>query len=137
MLRTIVANDDFNFVIFLESELLTRILLSLTVDNSASVITVGVTVLVMSLPHFAVHAHEQLAKRLPSMLVILARILGSGVLLWTSPHDIARRGVPAVEDMEDEAVKPVNGGAMDPSQQIHWSGHVLLPDLDWHRIGVS
>ncbi|KAI6028623.1 hypothetical protein F5J12DRAFT_806523 [Pisolithus orientalis] len=48
---------------------------SLLLDNSSTLCTIALTVMVKLLPIFAVHAHQELKKMLPRLFVILARIM--------------------------------------------------------------
>lgn len=55
--------------------LMTSVLRSLMLDNSSTVCTIGLTLLVKLLPVFAVHARGVLKSMLPGLLAVLARLL--------------------------------------------------------------
>ncbi|EJD53280.1 hypothetical protein AURDEDRAFT_110965 [Auricularia subglabra TFB-10046 SS5] len=130
LFRRLVTCDDFDFAAFASSDLLSSILLSLTVDNSTSVFTVGLTVIVTMLPHLAIQAHELLVKRLPTLFAILARALCSNGLQRS--EGARDRGVQ--NDGEDS-----DGFTWTDSTGIQFQGKALevRPDLHWQRLEAS
>ncbi|KAF9009433.1 hypothetical protein BDQ17DRAFT_1300250 [Cyathus striatus] len=55
--------------------LMNSLMYSLLLDNSSTVCTAGLTLIVKALPFIAVHAHDRLRIMLPKLLAILARIM--------------------------------------------------------------
>ncbi|KAH7107732.1 hypothetical protein BKA62DRAFT_684269 [Auriculariales sp. MPI-PUGE-AT-0066] len=133
LLRSVVAHDDFDFPAFLQSDLFSKILLSLSVDKSAFVMTLGVSVLVMSLPYFAVRAPNDLAARLPELLVMLARVLASNALQRPPAHEILSKGLVESGDPDDEGIMD-DGGSPELSRHIQCSDLEVRPELQWSRL---
>jgi hypothetical protein len=101
-------------------------------DNSATECTVGITVLTKLLPIFAVKACEELKRLLPSLLVVLARIVCWETRPYYTMPDLALevthgRGSetlvePVVEDKRDLPI--VDGDNRIP----------IRPELNWERL---
>ena len=101
-------------------------------DNSASECTVGITVLTKLLPIFAVKACEDLKRLLPSLLVVLARIICWEARPYYALPDLALEAArgrnpgslvePIVEDLRD--IHNHDGGNRLP----------IRPDLEWERL---
>ncbi|KZV97656.1 hypothetical protein EXIGLDRAFT_832683 [Exidia glandulosa HHB12029] len=130
LFRRLVMYDDFDFAAFASSELLTSILLSLTVDNSTSCFTVGLTIIVVMLPHLAVKSHELLVNRLPSLLAILARALCSNGLQRSDDAPVA--GIASDDEETDNY-------SWSDSAGIQFKGKALAVDLElhWERLEAS
>ncbi|CAG7847255.1 SubName: Full=Uncharacterized protein {ECO:0000313/EMBL:CCA69400.1} [Serendipita indica DSM 11827] len=75
LLSKLAASDDFPVTTFGESPLLMTLLISLFIDNSATVFNTQLTTLVILLPLFAVKAPKRLHEILPELLAILARAI--------------------------------------------------------------
>ncbi|KAG2158333.1 uncharacterized protein EDB93DRAFT_661000 [Suillus bovinus] len=108
--------------------LLDSLLNSLLLDNSSTVCTIGLTVIVKLLPIFAVKACEKLKTMLPRLLAILARII-----CWKA------RSVPKPafeEGAEDTDESSANGDA----QALAYNEFTascdlpLRPELGWERL---
>lgn len=94
------------------------LLLSLSLDNSSTACTLGVTLIVKTLPFLAVHAKEDLKSMLPRLLAILARIM-----CWKqrrSTKDRTQTGADEVDvDLEKELEKEANP-ILNISPRISW-----------------
>lgn len=107
--------------VFAEHPMMTSILHSLMLDNSSTVCTAGLTLLVKLLPIFAVHAREVLKLMLPRLLAVLARLM-----CWKErpPSGLPADGPPN-EEVERELENEVN--RVIP----------ILPALNWTRLELS
>lgn len=107
--------------------LLDSLLNSLLLDNSSTVCTIGLTVIVKLLPIFAVKACEKLKTMLPRLLAILARII-----CWKE------RSVPkpAFEEAEDTDESSATGDAQASAyNEFTASSNLpLRPELGWERL---
>ena len=84
--------------------MMTSVLHSLMLDNSSTVCTAGLTLLVKLLPIFAVHAPEALKSMLPRLLAILARLM-----CWKErPPSGLPADNPPNEEVEQELENEVN-----------------------------
>lgn len=102
-------------------QLMDDLLNSLLIDNSSTLCTIGLTVLVKLLPIFAVYAWEELKKMLPRLFAILAR-----VICWKERPPPVEPSSEADERLEvDEHVS--NEFVETPSLE-------LRPDLGWQRL---
>ncbi|KAG2078108.1 hypothetical protein BDR04DRAFT_1065222 [Suillus decipiens] len=107
--------------------LLDSLLNSLLLDNSSTVCTIGLTVIVKLLPIFAVKACEELKMMLPRLLAILARII-----CWKE------RSIP--EPASEGAEDTDEGSANDDAQASAYneftasSSLPLRPELGWERL---
>lgn len=93
--------------------LMSQLLFSLLVDNSSTMCSIGMTLLVKLLPLFAVHASANLKEILPQLLLILAR-----VLCWKER--------PTVET-ERDLLDPLS--AIPPLE--------LNTDVEWERLEAT
>jgi hypothetical protein len=101
--------------------LMTSVLRSLMLDNSSTVCTAGLTLLVKLLPVFAVHAHEALKSMLPRLLAVLARLM-----CWKArPPSGLPADDPPIEEIEQELENEVN--RVIP----------IRPTLDWTRLELT
>ncbi|KAG2144759.1 hypothetical protein BD769DRAFT_1347188 [Suillus cothurnatus] len=100
--------------------LLDSLLNSLLLDNSSTVCTIGLTVIVKLLPIFAVKACEKLKMMLPRLLAILARII-----CWKE------RSVPKLA-FEGSATGDAQASAYNEFTAS--SNLPLRPELGWERL---
>ncbi|KAI1795805.1 hypothetical protein LXA43DRAFT_989612 [Ganoderma leucocontextum] len=111
--------------------LMTSLIYSLTFDNSSTVCTIALTILIKLLPIFAVKASGHLKNLLPLLLVVLARIL-----CWRERHSAPLLpGVPDQDDMNSEETP-----ASDTGEEGASEGTRPLPireDLDWTRLELT
>ena len=119
---TSVPEFEFHAADFASHPLMNSLLHSLLLDNSSTLSTIGLTMLIKLLPIFAVKACEELKVLLPRLLVILARIIcweerSSSVL--QPPLLVDDGGRPGAENQTDEF-----GGRAVPE---------LRPNLGWER----
>lgn len=102
--------------------LLRHIMLSISLDNSSTVCTAGLTFLVKTLPYIAVYAREQLRFFLPRLLAALAR-----VLTWKERY-------PALPGAGDEPPDP------QLERELVEITHKRLnvrPDIQWQRLEMT
>lgn len=111
---------------------MTSLLHSLIFDNSSTVCTIALTVLIKLLPIFAIKACQQLKSLLPLLLVVLARILCWKERQSSSPI------VPVLpdpdEDDEDDAL------ASDDDEDVVREGSRPLQireDIEWERLELT
>ncbi|KAF9053545.1 hypothetical protein BDZ89DRAFT_1056142 [Hymenopellis radicata] len=97
--------------------LMSQLLLSLLIDNSSTMCSVGMTLLVKILPLFAVHASDNLKLILPELLVILAR-----VVCWKE------RGLPPNDS--EAALGLLDSSNTSPPLDPN-------PDLNWERLEAT
>jgi hypothetical protein len=84
--------------------MMTSVLRSLMLDNSSTVCTASLTLLIELLPVFAVHAREVLKSMLPDLLAILARLM-----CWKErPPSSLPADDPPIEEIEQELENEVN-----------------------------
>ncbi|KAG1782696.1 hypothetical protein EV702DRAFT_397144 [Suillus placidus] len=108
--------------------LLDSLLNSLLLDNSSTVCTIGLTVIVKLLPIFAVKACEELKIMLPRLLAILARII-----CWKErfvPKPVFKEGA---EDT-DESSADGDAQASAYNEFTASSSLPLRPELGWERL---
>jgi hypothetical protein len=103
--------------------LLMSLLSSLLLDNSTTVCTMGLTLLVKLLPIFAVYACEDLKRMLPELLAILARIMCWKERFPSSAYD-SPDGAPHAEIEQELEIE---------------SNRVLYvrSDLDWQQLELT
>ncbi|KAG2157315.1 hypothetical protein DEU56DRAFT_763989 [Suillus clintonianus] len=116
---------------FADHPLLDSLLNSLLLDNSSTVCTIGLTVIVKLLPIFAVKACQELKMMLPRLLAILARII-----CWKE------RSVPKPafeEGAEDTDENSANCDAQESAQNESTasSNLPLRPELGWERLELT
>ena len=109
-------------------------------DNSATECTVGITVLTKLLPVFAVKACEELKRLLPSLLVVLARIVCWETRPYYTMPELALESFggrnpeslvePVVEDRRDQPV-PDSDNRLPIRSELQWKR------LDQTFIGAS
>jgi uncharacterized coiled-coil DUF342 family protein len=107
--------------------LLDSLLNSLLLDNSSTVCTIGLTVIVKLLPIFAVKACEKLKMMLPRLLAILARII-----CWKE-RSVPKLAFEGVEDT-DESSATGDAQASAYNEFTASSNLPLRPELGWERL---
>ncbi|KAI8998572.1 hypothetical protein BD414DRAFT_533409 [Trametes punicea] len=112
--------------------LMVSLLYSLTFDNSSTVCTIALTILIKLLPIFAVKACEQLKRLLPHFLIVLARII-----CWKERQSSAPiiPVLPDPEDSDDEEAL-----ASDDDGDTDREGSRPLPireDIEWERLELT
>lgn len=108
--------------------LLDSLLNSLLLDNSSTICTIGLTVIVKLLPIFAVKACEELKLMLPRLLAILARIICWKERSVSKP--VFEEGVEDIDECstnDDAQVSAIN-------QFTASSNLPLRPGLGWDRL---
>ena len=98
------------------------LLLSLFLDNSSTVCTLGITVIVKLLPYFAVYARDDLRVILPELLAVLARIM-----CWKE------RRAPSGRMPTDEEVD------VDFERELECEANPILhisPEANWDRLDM-
>lgn len=116
---------------FADHPLLDNLLNSLLLDNSSTVCTIGLTIIVKLLPIFAVKACEKLKTLLPRLLAILARII-----CWKERSVPA----PAVEVEVEDTGESSADGEMRASAHDEFtasSNLPLRPGLSWERLELT
>lgn len=95
--------------------LISDLLNSLLLDNSSTLCTSGLTIIVKLLPIFAIHAREQLRNMLPTLLAILARIL-----CWRDRHpaSVSENELPIPEF--EKHLEEGGNKTFDLRPDIHW-----------------
>ncbi|KAL1944505.1 hypothetical protein VTO73DRAFT_2935 [Trametes versicolor] len=112
--------------------LMTSLLHSLIFDNSSTVCTIALTVLIKLLPIFAMKACQQLKSLLPLLLVVLARILCWKERQSSSPI------VPVLPDPEEDDEE--DALASDDDEDIVREGSRPLQireDIEWERLELT
>ncbi|KAJ2976058.1 hypothetical protein NUW54_g11633 [Trametes sanguinea] len=112
--------------------LMTSLLNSLTFDNSSTVCTIALTVMIKLLPIFAVKACEDLKRLLPHLLIVLARIL-----CWRERQSSAPI-IPVLPDPEDSDDE--DALASDDDEDGEREGSRPLPireDIEWERLELT
>ncbi|KIJ69236.1 hypothetical protein HYDPIDRAFT_24089 [Hydnomerulius pinastri MD-312] len=106
--------------------LMDSLLNSLLLDNSSTICTIGLTVLVKLLPIFAVKACEELKVMLPRLLAILARII-----CWKERSPSVLPTPVPVDDIDGPRLReqPEDFGESAPLQ--------LRPELGWERLELT
>lgn len=112
--------------------LMQSLIYCLIFDNSASECTVGITVLTKLLPIFAVKACEELKRLLPSLLVVLARIV-----CWETRPDYTLPGL-ALEASRgrdpDSLIEPIVEDPRDILTSDSGNRLPIRPELEWERL---
>jgi hypothetical protein len=112
--------------------LMSSILTSLLVDNSATACVIGLTVVTKLLPLFAVNDSVQLKRMLPCLLAILAR-----VMCWKerqTPHCHTADGIrfgplnPTGDNEDEQAAQEI----VDGSPCLG-----LRPELGWQKLELT
>jgi len=113
---------------FADHPLLGSLLNSLLLDNSSTVCTIGLTVIVKLLPIFAVKACEELKMLLPRLLAVLARII-----CWKE------RSVPVEEEVgdADESTEDEHTQASAHNEFTASPNLPLRPELGWERLELT
>ncbi|KAI0636896.1 hypothetical protein C8Q77DRAFT_1215790 [Trametes polyzona] len=112
--------------------LMNSLLHSLIFDNSSTVCTIALTVLIKLLPIFAVKACQQLKRLLPLLLVVLARILCWKERQSSSPI------IPVLPDPEDSDEE--DAFASDDGEDVVREGTSSLKireDIEWERLELT
>lgn len=106
---------------------------SLVLDNSSTECTVGITVLTKLLPIFAVKASEQLKRLLPSLLVILGRLI-----CWETRQP--ESSLPALSMVggrnqdSDVLIEPTIDDPGDPVARDSSAYLPIRPEVEWERL---
>ncbi|KAI0665193.1 hypothetical protein C8Q70DRAFT_942766 [Cubamyces menziesii] len=134
LLNAYVSQPAFvdNAHVLASHPLMTSLLHSLTFDNSSTVCTIALTVLIKLLPIFAVKACAQLKRLLPHLLIVLARILCWKERQSSSPI------IPVLPDPEDEDEE--DALASDDDEDVEREGSRPLPireDIEWERLELT
>lgn len=106
--------------------LMSSVLKSLLLDDSSTVCTMGLTLLVKILPIFAVHACEELKQLLPQLLIVVVR-----VICWKErPLSHLRSSISAgqLDDVPAEVEGDLEHELRD-DKPLH-----VRPDLGWDRL---
>ncbi|KAG8898751.1 hypothetical protein FRB99_007182 [Tulasnella sp. 403] len=118
LLSQLARVPELSVTDFADSTLLKSLMLSLQVDSSTTVVSVGISVLIMMLPQIAHLAPTTLNSHLPTLLSILCR-----VICW--------RDKPSNSALSDPLI---------PMQQEGTPSHptvALASDLNWSRLESS
>lgn len=108
--------------------LLDSLLNSLLLDNSSTICTIGLTVIVKLLPIFAVKACEELKMMLPRLLAILARII-----CWKERSVSKPAFEEGVEDIDECSVN--DDAKVSAINEFTASSNLpLRPGLGWDRL---
>ena len=134
LLNAYVSQPAFvdNAHVLASHPLMTSLLHSLTFDNSSTVCTIALTVLIKLLPIFAVQACAQLKRLLPHLLIVLARILCWKERQSSSPI------IPVLPNPEDEDEE--DALASDDDEDVEREGSRPLPireDIEWERLELT
>lgn len=108
--------------------LLDSLLNSLLLDNSSTICTIGLTVIVKLLPIFAVKACEELKLMLPRLLAILARII-----CWKE-RSVSKPAFEEGVDDIDECSTNDDAQVSAINQFTASSNLPLRPGLGWDRL---
>ncbi|CDO69547.1 hypothetical protein BN946_scf184785.g52 [Trametes cinnabarina] len=112
--------------------LMTSLLNSLTFDNSSTVCTIALTVMIKLLPIFAVKACEDLKRLLPHLLIVLARIL-----CWRERQSSAPI-IPVLPDPEDSDDEEALASDEDEDQEREGSRPLpIREDIEWERLELT
>jgi len=113
---------------FIDHPLISNLLNSLLLDNSSTVCTIGLTVIVKLLPIFAVKACEKVKMLLPRLLAILATII-----CWKE-RSVSTSAVEVEAEGADES--SANGETQAPAHDEFTasSNLPLRPELNWERL---
>lgn len=101
-------------------------------DNSASECTVGITVLTKLLPIFAVRACEDLKRLLPSLLVVLSRIVCWETRPYYTLPDMALEATRGRDS--NSLVEPVVEDQRDMPSSDGSNRLPIRQELDWERL---
>lgn len=114
--------------------LITSLLLSLQLDNSSTVCTIALTILIKLLPIFAVEAGDKLKDMVPRMLAVLARIICWKERPFTASGSTRPSGLSAdrLSIVEEEVEAVVAFGTVDQSKPLD-----IRPELNWQRLELS
>ncbi|TFK72200.1 hypothetical protein BDN72DRAFT_792826 [Pluteus cervinus] len=100
--------------------LMTNLLYSLLLDNSSTLCTAILALVVKLLPIFAVHSSENLKSMLPTLLAILARLV-----CWSDRHPTP----PSEDDPIPEFERSLDEDSNKPLE--------AQPDLHWQKLEMS
>ena len=118
--------------VFASSALVQSLIYALILDNSSTECTVGITVLTKLLPMFATKACEDLKRLLPSLYVVLARIV-----CWETrqPYTLPDLAADAVRgDTTDDLVEPIVEDKRDEFVSDNSNRLPIRLELDWNRL---
>jgi len=102
--------------------LMRSLLLSLFLDNSSTVCTLGIAVIVKLLPYFAVYAREDLKAMLPELLAVLA-----GIMCWKERRASQGR-ISTGEEID-----------VDFERELEYETNPILqisPETNWDRLDM-
>lgn len=108
--------------------LLDSLLNSLLLDNSSTVCTIGLTVIVKLLPIFAVKASEKLKMMLPRLLAILARII-----CWKE-RSVPKPAFEEGAEDTDESFANADAQGLAYNEFTASCNLPLRPELGWERL---
>jgi len=126
LLSRLARYPELDITQFIDSPLFSSLLMSLQVDRSTTVFSVGINVLIMMLPKLAVDSPKALNDALPRLLAILAR-----VVCWGQNSSVAFAASQDARDINStgsESSSPV--GASSASRPC-----TLLPETKWTVLG--
>lgn len=106
--------------------LMSSVLKSLLLDDSSTVCSTGLTLLVKLLPIFAVHACKELQNLLPQLLVVLVRVICWKERPFSSLHSSISPG--QLDDIS-AAVESDLGHELRDDKPLH-----VRPDLGWDKL---
>ncbi|KAF8559821.1 hypothetical protein OG21DRAFT_1453262 [Imleria badia] len=109
---------------FLRHPLMNNLLNSLLLDNSSTICTIGLTMLVKLLPIFAVKSCEELKIFLPRLFVILARII-----CW---EELSSSVLPPTVLVDDDDGRSGSGKQAEEYERL--AALELRPELRWERL---
>lgn len=128
-LNSYTSQPSFPAAVLARHPIMSTLVLCLLLDNSSTVCTIGLALLVKLFPLLAVQAGEDLKRMLPQLLAILARII-----CW--------RERPPSNDSHDSTVLDDDDipTGTEFSQDLEGdSGRIfhLRPDLVWQQLGAA
>ncbi|KAF8162891.1 hypothetical protein B0H34DRAFT_693349 [Crassisporium funariophilum] len=103
--------------------LMLNLLHSLFFDNSSTVCTIGISLIVKLLPFFAVYAREDLRAMLPKLMAVLARIM-----CWKERRASKGR-MPAAEDIDADFERELE---FETNPVLH-----ISPNIEWERLEMT
>ncbi|THH33932.1 hypothetical protein EUX98_g268 [Antrodiella citrinella] len=137
-LEDVLVRRDFPTraaVVMAQHPLTQSLLHSLVLDNSSTIVSVGITMLAKCLPIFAVYACEDLKRILPWLFVILARIICWKIRKISNvvdPQDGTKLGLDpdVLRDMFEDEEEELDS-ILDNRNTLP-----IRSDLDWTRLDV-
>jgi hypothetical protein len=127
LLSQLARQPELDIRQFATSSLFSSLLLSLQVDKSTTVFSVGIAVLIMIFPKLAIEAPEALNAALPRLFSILAR-----VVCWAqAPDTVLGPGKPGgdLTDSSSETSSPLATERFRKTYQ-------LVKEVEWSILGM-